>query len=340
MKHIGMDVHSSTTDVCVRNGRGTIILRKQIPTSRLELRKLVAGITGPKRVMVEESQFADWVTRALVDHAEEVIRCQPRFDRLIGASEDKRDKTDAESLSDLLYLNRFKPVHHPSLTYRRMRQAVRGHWMASRELTRAKNRIKHCFLGEGLREVGEGIYSVRKRAGNLKRLQEQGGCVELAELLYERMDQSRQLKAKHVHLLRKAAQPVKDLVRRVMTMPAIGRISAYTMVSLLEDGRRLPNKRKLWKYGGMSIWRHESQGTGTQGASPSGNRLLKHVAMSAAITIVARGEDNALLRRWERDIRQNVDPKRARRNLARKIVVIAQCLLRSGQEYCDERAMI
>jgi transposase len=178
---------------------------------------------------------------------------------------------------------------------------------------------------------------MRHRSRNLQRLQKQGGYVELAKLLYQRMDENRQLKAGHVRLLREASQPVKDLVARVITIPAVGRISACTMVAFLQDGRRIPNKRKLWKYTGISIRRHESQGSGFQGASYSGNRTLKHVAMSAAITVVARGEDNALLRLWQRDIRKNVDPKRARRNMARKIVVIAQCLLRSGQEYRDER---
>jgi len=340
MKHIGMDLHSSTTDVCVRNGRGVIILQKRIATSKVELKKLVEGIPGPKRVIVEESQLSDWAARVLTAHVDEVIRCQPRFNRLISASEDKCDKKDAESLSDLLYLNRFRRVHHPELIYRRLRQAVRGYWISSRELTRAKNRVKHCFLGDGLHEVGDQIYSVRTRSRNLKRLQKQGGYVELAQLLYERMDESRKLKAKHVRLLREAARPVKNLVAVLMTIPCIGRISAYTIVAFLEDGRRIPNKRKLWKYTGVSIRRHESQDSGTQGASYSGNRLLKHVAMSAAITVVARGETNALLKLWERDIRQNVDPKRARRNLARKIVVIAQCLLRSGQEYRDERIVI
>ena len=155
-------------------------------------------------------------------------------------------------------------------------------------------------------------------------------------MLYEQMDACRQLKAKHIRMLRKAARPVKDLVQLVTTMPAIGPISGYTLVSLLEDGWRIPNKRKLWRYAGLSLRRYESRDFGMKGASKSGNRLLKRVAMSAAITIVSRGKPNGLLALWERDIRQNVNPKRARRNLARKIVVIAQHLLRSKQEYIDE----
>lgn len=337
MKHIGMDVHSTTTDACVRNGSGVIILQRRIRTTSKELIHFVDGIEGQKRVVVEEDQMADWVTRLLQPHADEVIRCQPQYNKLISGSEDKCDKMDAKALSELLYLNRVKPVHHPEMQYRILREAVRAYWVASRDLTRAKNRLKGWYLFNGLYENGRSIYSERNHSKRLKEMRQEGLNTELAELLYEHVDACRQLKAKHIRMLRKAARPVKDLVKLVMTMPAIGPISAYTLVSLLEDGWRIPNKRKLWRYAGLSLRRYESRDFGIKGASKTGNRLLKRVTMSAAITIVAQGQSNALLALWEKDIRQNVNPKRARRNLARKIVVIAQHLLRSKQEYIDER---
>ncbi len=336
MKHIGMDVHSTTTDICIRNSKGVPVLQRRIQTTKKEMIDFITGIKGPKRVVVEEDQMADWVTRLLQPHVHEVIRCQPQYNKLISSSEDKCDKMDAKSLSELLYLDRIKPVHHPEMIYRSLREAVRAYWVASRELTRAKNRLKGWYLFNGLHERGKSIYSVRNRSKLLEAIQREGFNTELVELLYEQMDTCRQLKAKHILIMRKTAQPVKDLVRLLMTIPAIGPISAYTLVSLLEDGWRFPNKRKLWRYAGLSLRRYESRDSGFKGASKTGNRLLKRVAMSAAITITSQGKPNGLLALWERDIRQNVNPKRARRNLARKIVVIAQHLLRSKQEYFDE----
>ena len=340
MKHIGMDVHCTTTDACVRNGKGIIVLQRRIQTTQNELIDFVTGIQGQKRVVVEEDQMADWVTRLLQPHVNEVIRCQPQYNKLISGSEDKCDKMDASSLSELLYLNRVKPVHHPGMKYRILREAVRAYWVASRDLTRAKNRLKGWYLFNGLHESGRSIYSSRKLSKRLNAIRQEGRNTELAELWYEQMDACRQQKAKHIRMLRKTALPVKDQVQLVTTMPAIGPISGYTLVSLLEDGWRIPNKRKLWRYAGLSLRRYESRDLGIKGASKSGNRLLKRVVMSAAMTIVAQGKPNGLLALWERDIRQKVNPKRARRNLARKIVVIAQHLLRSKQEYIDERITV
>ncbi len=342
MKHIGMDLHSTTAEACVRNGKGEVVLRRhQIPTTPLDLEKFIVGIPGPKRVIIEECQMADWVTRALEPHVTEIIRCQPQYNKLISASEDKCDGTDSVTLSELLFLNRFKPVHHPKLPYRCLREVVRAYWIASRELTRAKNRLKGFFLFNGLHETGDAVYSVRNRSRYLEKLQKKPGSnVELARVLYERLDYCRQLKAKHLRLLREAGKPVKPLVRLLMTIPGIGAIFAYTLVAFLEEGQRLRNKRKLWSYAGLGVKKHESRGIGIRRASCSGSRMVKHAAMSAAATIASERDNNALRALWEKEIGQKVDPERARRNLARKILVIAQRLLRSKQRYSDERVMV
>jgi transposase len=337
MKHIGMDLHSTTTDACVRNENGEILLRRRIVTTQAELKKFLDGIPEAKRVAIEECQMADWVTRCLEPHVDEIIRSQPQFNRLISESEDKEDRKDAESLSELLYLNRIKPVHHPNLDYRNLREAVRAYWVASWELTRAKNRLKDFFLFHGVHEKGDRIYSTGQRERSIRKLKSSPGInLRLLELLYLRMDQCRQLKAQHIRLVRQSAKPMSHLVRLLQTMPAMGPIYAYTLVAYLEDGHRIRNKRKLWRYGGLSLRRHESRDIGKKKASRFGNRLIKHVALSVAATVASHPDDNALGARWEKDIRGKVKPNLALRNLARKILAIAQCLLRSKKEYSNE----
>jgi hypothetical protein len=103
---------------------------------------------------------------------DEVLIAQ--FNKLISESEDKCDETDSASLSELLYLGRYKPVYHPALEYRMLREAVRAYWIATRELTRAKNRLKGFFLFNGLHETGDKIYSVHYRSQFLKKLEKLG----------------------------------------------------------------------------------------------------------------------------------------------------------------------
>lgn len=150
MKFIGMDVHSSTTDICVLNSKGQLLRRARVETQQKPLLRFIKRIEGRKCVALEESTLADWVTRALQPHVEKVVRCEPRHNRLISHSEDKCDVGDAHKIAILLWMGQLKEVHHPSEKYRKLRTAVRHDWRSSRDLTRAKNRLKALFRFEGV----------------------------------------------------------------------------------------------------------------------------------------------------------------------------------------------
>ncbi len=338
MKHIGLDVHSTTTHATVLNNRGRKIMQRQIPTRECELVDFIKSIPSPKRVALEESQVSDFVTRMLEPYTEEIIRCQPQHNRLISTSEDKCDITDSYNLAELLYLNKLKPVHHPDWMYRQLREGVRSYWTASRDLTQVKNRLKAFYLFNGIQCQGTKVYSPRTRKQYIERFRHRSGNLSLLELHYQNLDFCREKKAKHVRLLRELTKPLKEDVSRLRSIPGIGSIGAYTLVAYLENGWRIPNKRKLWQYCGIGIRKHESNGKGRRGASRKGNRHLKNVLITAATTIAARRPgDNALARRWHVRKDAGISSDRLRRDTARKIAVLAQCMLRLKESYDDER---
>ncbi len=340
MKHIGLDTHSTTTLATVLNERGRKILRRQIPTRELDLIDFMQSIPGPKRVALEESQMADFVTRVIAPYATEVIRCQPQYNRLISESEKKCDEEDSHTLAELLYLNKLKSVHHPSWEYRQLREAVRSYWISSRDLARAKSRLKAFFLFNGIHCEGKKVYSKRYRPKYRERLHSRCGNLNLMDLYYQSLDFCRNSKAEHIRVLRQLAEPFHEEVERLRSIPGIGLIGAYTLLAYLENGWRIPNKRKLWQYCGIGIRRHESNDKGHKRASRKGNRYLKNVLMTAVSTIAAeRVADNALLQRWRAGVAVRVAPDRLRRNLARKIAVLAQYLLRFKERYNNERVV-
>ena len=338
MKHIGLDVHSTTTHATVLNNRGRKILQRQIPTRECELIDFIKSIPNPKRVALEESQVSDFVTRMLEPYTEEIIRCQPQHNRLISTSENKCDITDSYNLAELLYLNKLKPVHHPDWMYRQLREGVRSYWTSSGDLTQVKNRLKAFYLFNGIQCLGTKVYSKRTRKQYIDQFRRRSGNLILLELNYQSLDFCREKKAKHVRLLRELAKPFQDDVNRLRSIPGIGLIGAYTLLAYLENGWRIPNKRKLWQYSGIGIRKHESNGKGRRGASRKGNRHLKNVLMTAATTIAARHRsDNALAWRWHTRKDAGVASDRLRRDTARKIAVLAQYVLRSKEHYDDER---
>lgn len=337
MKHIGLDAHSTTITATVLNNRGRMILKRQIPTRESDLIDFFRSIPDPKRVALEESQVADFITRIIEPLVQETIRCQPQHNRLISSSENKCDDKDSHSLAELLYLNKLKPVHHPAWVYRQLREGVRSYWVASRDLTKAKNRLKAIYLFNGIHCEKEKAYSKRTRAQYMEQFRRRSGNLDLLDLYYQDLDFCRDKKSKHIRLLRELTKPLQDDIRLLKSIPGIGPIGAYTILAYLENGWRIPNKRKLWQYCGLGIRKHESNNKGFRGASRTGNRYLKNVFMIAATTVARPGNDNALSLLWHKKKDAGISSERLRRNTARKIAVLAHYVLRFKEQYNDER---
>jgi transposase len=333
-----LDTHSATTVATVLNDRGRKILRRQIPTREYDLIDFMQSIPGPKRVALEESQTADFVTRAIAPYVTEVIRCQPQYNRLISESEKKCDKEDSFTIAELSYLGKLVAVHHPEWEYRQLREAVRSYWTSSHDLTRAKSRLKAFYLYNGIHCVGDKVYTKPDREGYRKQVHSHSGNLYLLDLHYRHMDSCREAKAEHIRVLRRLAGSYQEDVERLRSIPGIGVIGAYTLLAYLENGWRIPNKRRLWQYCGIGIRRHESAGKGHQNASKKGNRYLKNALMTAAASIAAgRMADNALTRRYQAGVAAKVASARLHRNLARKVAVLAHYVLRFKEKYKDER---
>lgn len=338
MKHIGMDVHSTTTSITVLNHRGRKIMQRTIPTREFDFIDFFRSIEGPKQVVLEESQMADCVTRWIEPLVQRAIRCQPQHNRSISESENKSDRQDSHSLAELLYMDKLKTVHHPAWEYRQLREGVRAYWTTSRDLTRARNRLKAFCLYNGVHCVGDKIYSKRHGDRYRRELKGHAANLNLLALNYEYVDFCRQRKAAHIKLMRQLVQPYREEIRCLESIPGIAFIGAFTLLAYLEGGWRLRNKRKLWQYCGIGIRRHNSNNVKREGACWTGNRYLKNVLFTAVCSIAAgRTPDNALARFWQAGMVERVPVARLRRNLARKIAVVAQRVLRFKEKYDDER---
>jgi len=287
---------------------------------------------------MEESQMADFVTRAIEPHVTKVIRCLPQHNRLISESENKYDRADARALAELLFLNKLKEVHHAPWEYRQLREGVRAYWTASRDLSRNKSQLKAFYLFNGVHCTGEKVYASRYRQAFTKQAENRSANLQILAQLYLQLDFCRTRKAAHIKILKELVQPFQQDERHLKTYPGVALIGACSLVAYLENGWRLKNKRKLWQYCGVGVRRHESGGKGHRKASRQGNRYLKNAVMTAAATIANRRmADNALTKMWRAGIAAGVPGDRMKRNMARKVAVLVQRSLRFKEEYHDDR---
>jgi transposase len=111
VKYIGMDVHTESISIAVRNAIGKIVMECVIETKASTLLQFIDGLRGDLRVTFEEGTWAAWLYDLLKPHVTEVVVCNPRKAALLKDG-NKSDRIDAHKLAELLYLNRIKSVYH------------------------------------------------------------------------------------------------------------------------------------------------------------------------------------------------------------------------------------
>ena len=106
--YIGMDVHTESISIAVRNAVGKIMMECVIETKASMILQFIDGLRGDLRVTFEEGTLAAWLYDLLKPHVTEVLVCNPRKNALLKEGS-KGDKIDARKLAEQLRLNHLTP---------------------------------------------------------------------------------------------------------------------------------------------------------------------------------------------------------------------------------------
>lgn len=172
IKYIGMDVHTESTSIAVRNFIGKIVMECVIETKASTLLQFLDGLRGDLRVVFEEGTWATWLYDLMKPHATEVLVCNTRKNAVRKGS--KCDRIDARKLSEQLYMNNVKSIYHGEHGLRMMKELARSYLTITKDLTRVMNRLKALYRSWGIPCAGNEVYAPRYRAEWLAKINEAG----------------------------------------------------------------------------------------------------------------------------------------------------------------------
>ncbi|MDE3179543.1 MAG: transposase [Acidobacteriota bacterium] len=173
IKYIGMDVHSATTSIAVRNDAGKLIMETTVETQAATVIDCIEGVRGTLHVALEEGIHAGWLYGLLLPHVAQVLVCDARrLPRHKG--EKKSDQIDARKLAEWLRLGALKPVYHHPGELRTLRELARSYLTLVSDTMRVMNRLKAIYRGRGIPMPGTCVYSPRHRQAWLEQLREPG----------------------------------------------------------------------------------------------------------------------------------------------------------------------
>jgi transposase len=173
--------------------------------------------------------------------------------RLIAQARIKTDKVDARVIAQLLRADFFPRIAIPPAEIRQVRELLRGRVRMGRGVTQMKNRLhgvltragieyeKKELLGPGAKAFLEGVnlapapkFMALEYLSALRDLQRR--CARLKKEI------GRQVRPR---------EPWAPVVRRLMTIPGIGELSAMLFLLELWDVERFPDVKHLASYVGM-----------------------------------------------------------------------------------------
>lgn len=332
-KTLMFDVHAERSQLAVADECGEVLLEMQVRTSPEDLRQVVGGIPGRKRVIMEQGPLSGMICDALEDVADEIIVADPTKNALIACAEDSNDERDALRLGVLDRANAIHGVFVPPEPHRTLRSLLCHDHVLADTVTAAKNRLKGLFRRHAIPCRGTGVYQKSSRKELRAKLPNPQLRWQL-DSLGRQLDQLRKERVGARRTVRKICAKLPQ-VRILQSIPGFGAIASATFVAWIVRPDRFRSLNKISSYCGLGLGQGFTnwKPIGRSRASKRGNRELKRILFIAARSAV--NGNNAFSRRYEARIEHGWAKDAARRDIARKMAFVAAALMRTGKKYDD-----
>jgi transposase len=339
MHYCGLDVATKSTHVYIENEQGRRVKRLVVPTTPAGLSQALEPYAERGlRVAVEAGNQTAWICDVLRELTIKVHVVHPLKVKWIAESKKKTDRVDAQLLAQLLRIGGLpEPVHIPSRRSRELRSLL----LARRQLVQMRTKLINIVRGL----LRQQQVTLKTRALTRARGWAELRGVSVSPAVRQVVDQYEALVTATTTALagldgQLAARATRDgRVRRLETIPGVGRVSAQTLVAAVDTIERFPTAKKLVAYSGLvpSV-RASGERVEYGRLTKQGRSEIRAVWVQAAHAVMLVKDRAAEpLQRWCERIARRRGKKTAVVALARKLLTIAFRVLRDGTTYDARR---
>src|SRR5690242_835515 len=331
MYYIGLDVHKRTISYCVKDGSGTIHAEGTIPATRLDLNLWMKTLPQPWTAAMEATMFTGWIYDHLKPHAAALKVAHPLMLRAIAAAKKKNDRIDASKICDCLRCDFLPECYMAPTAIRERRRTLRYRNLLVRQMVQMKIKISALLMEAGVSYNKQRLH----KAGYFRELLatnpdiDEGLCA-LLRLCRETVVRLQKTEGALVRSLESDSLLV-DRVERLMTIPAVGPITALTWTLEVGDVQRFSSIKKAVSYCGL-CGAEKSSANSMQRTplSKQRNKHLQTTLIEAAKMAPRSSPELAMLYDKER---QKGNANRATLAVARKLVAYLVAVDRRQKEF-------
>ena len=332
MEYGAIDLHLRYSLIRIVDEMGTVVLERRVPTTPAGLRGVFAD-RPPLRVLLETGTESEWVAAVVEGCGHTVIVADPNYALMYGqrSRRIKTDRRDVAALAEACRLGIYRPAHRVSAAQRDRRRRLRVREQLVRMRTQAINLLRAQLRQEGYR-LGSG-----SAAAALTRYDRLALPPALREALAPIIGMLTHLRPTIAELSHEAdaAAMADPVVRRLMTVPGVGAITALSFRATVDDIARFRDARSASAFFGLVPSEDSSAERRRRGritkAGPRGPRSL----LIQAAWVVWRHPSGAggQLHAWVRQLADRRGKCVAVVALARRLTRILYAMWRDGTDY-------
>ena len=333
LRYIGLDVSLKRTSICVVNQVGSVV-REGVVDSEPEAIATFVRSKAPKvvRIGLETGPTATWLWTELKRLGLPVICIDARHAKAILRMQiNKSDRNDAAGIARIMQTGWFKEVRVKDLDSHSVRALLASRALLVKIKRDLENQIRGLLKNLGL-VIGRAKFNVfAARAEEL--IEDRPELVAAVRPLLEARKAIEQqvddLDRKVLKLARYDAQ-----VRKFMTAPGIGPITALCFKATIDDPTRFKRSRSVGAYIGLTSRRHASGEVDWSGRiSKCGDAMLRMYLFEAAGVLLTRVPKWSALKAWGTRLIKRNGLRKAKVAVARKLAVILHRMWIDGTEF-------
>jgi transposase len=331
--YVGLDVSLKRTSICVVDRTGKVLCEGTVnstPEAIVEFVKSKAA--GAVRIGLETGPTSTWLWTEIKALGLPVICIDARHAKAVLKMQiNKSDRNDAFGIARIMQCGWYKEVRVKGLDSHAIKAVLVSRALLVKIKRDLENQIRGPLKNLGL-VIGQAKMNVFVvRATEL--IEDRPELVAAVEpLLKVREGVEKQITDLDRKVMRLARNDVQ--VRRFVTAPGIGPITALCYLATIDDPARFKRSRSVGAYVGLTSRRYASGEVDWTGRiSKCGDPMLRSYLYEAAGVLLTRVAKWSVLKAWGMRIAKRSGLRKARVAVARKLAVILHRMWVDGTEF-------
>ena len=324
MKHyVGLDISMKETFICIEDETGKIVTQGKTKTEpELIAQYLKKFEVSIDKVGLESGSLCHWLVSELKKLSIPAICIDARkMATVLSIQINKTDKNDARGIATAMRCGLYREVVEKSVEAREIGTLLGARRLLVTQKVQLSNSVRGFLKTYGIRlaSCGDQSFSqtVTAALGDKYPMAKEG-LKALLESFDEHLKRIKALTKKVEELASK-----KEAVKRLMTIPGVGPITALTFAIEIGNPKRFRNSKQVGAYLGMTPRQYSSGETQKQGRiSKCGSKELRTLLNEGATVLLTRSKKWSRLKAWGLKVYRKHGMKKASMAVGRKLAVI------------------